>query len=449
MGTTTMHNTLMRRTRQASRLGERPFTSAALALVFLAFGNLAVPAVPRHVYLTWQGDTSGTITVNYQTLTPADSSKVCYDTQPREGRSDEYRYTATGSSHQIPGLPDGRWIHWVELKGLKPGTTYYFAAGDPRNGFTRERQFRTIPSSSKQLRFVTGGDMGVSADVAILLKHAAKLSPAFGMVGGDIAYAGDLLTNYTKWDTWLDLWETNMVTPAGYTVPMVLAIGNHEVRAGAPVSRENARFYFGYFAQDGERSYYSRTFGKNLAMLVLDSGHISPQSGAQAAWLDAQLAAYRNVPHRMAVYHVPLYPCYRAFEGGDSVKQRQVWLPIFDKYHITAAFENHDHAFKRTHLLRANKPDPRGTLYLGDGDWGMGARKVDATLRWYEAKAASLQHFWCVDVSRSRVEYRAVNKAGQVFDVFPPDAAGAKEAGEVYESLTRPKSPDAAKTSAP
>lgn len=417
-------------------------TVAATCSILLA---QSAPAAPRHVYLTWQGDTSRTITVNYQTLGAADSSQVYFDTKPRNGRPADYRRSAAGSSHQIEGLPDGIWIHWVELKELKPGKTYYFVAGDSRNGFTPERKFQTVPSGSGKLRFVTGGDIGVSPDVALLFQAAAKLSPAFGMVGGDIAYAGDLFTNTWKWDAWLDHWETNMVTPAGLTIPMVLAIGNHEVGPGAPISRKNARFYFQYFAQDSERSYYSRTFGKNLAIFLLDSGHVSPQPGEQTAWLEAQLAAHRNVPHRMAVYHIPLYPCYRPFEGGDSARERKFWLPLFDKYQLTAAFENHDHAFKRTKLLRDNKPDPQGTLYLGDGCWGMGARKVDATLRWYEAKAASFQHFWCVDVSRNRVEYRAVNKAGQVFDVYPPDAAGAGAAEKVYESLTQAKPPETLK----
>jgi hypothetical protein len=52
------------------------------------------------------------------------------------------------------------------------------------------------PSGSGKLRFVTGGDIGVSSDVALLFREAAKLSPAFGMVGGDIAYAGDLFSWY-------------------------------------------------------------------------------------------------------------------------------------------------------------------------------------------------------------------------------------------------------------
>ncbi len=422
-----------------SRLPHHPLIAPRLPAAFLSLIALTVSAAPRHVYLTWQGDTSRTITVNYQTFEPTETSTVYFDTKTRNGRHGDYRYTASGSTHQIPGLADERRVHWVELSKLTPGKTYYFIAGDPQHGFTAERKFRTVTSGVQSLRFVVGGDMGISSDGAELLQQSAKLSPAFGVVGGDIAYANDALTNFAKWDAWLDHWETNMVTPAGYTVPMVLAIGNHEVRGGTSAFMTNAQFFFRYFAQDHERSYCTRTFGKNVAMFLLDSGHISPHGGEQAAWLDAQLLAQRKVPNKFAVYHVPLYPSVRAFDGGGSVQGRQAWLPIFDQHHLTTAFEHHDHAFKRTPLLRENKSDPHGTLYLGDGCWGMAARKVDAERRWYEAKAASLQHFWCVDVNRSKVEYRAVDKTGQVFDVYPPNAAGAKAADKIYESLMRPK----------
>lgn len=402
------------------------FWTALLCLLALPAG-----AGPRHVYLTWQGDTSRTITVNYQTLEPTESSTVYFDTKPRHGRHGEYRYTAKGSAHQIQGLADERKIHWVELSGLAPGKTYYFIAGDPQRGFTAERRFHTVAAGSQRVRLVVGGDMGVGPDCAELLRESAKMSPDFGVVGGDLAYANDALANYAKWDAWLDHWETNMVTPAGDTIPMVLAIGNHEVGNGA------ANFYLRYFAQNGERTYYTRTFGKTVVMFLLDSGHLSPPGGEQAAWLDAQLGLHRDVPNKFAVYHVPLYPSVRAFEGGGSAAGRKAWLPLFDRHRLTAAFENHDHAFKRTRLLRENQPDPQGTLYLGDGCWGMAARKVDAQLRWYEAKAGSVQHFWCVDASRREVEYRAIDKTGRVFDVYPPTARGASAAETVYESLTR------------
>src|SRR5438477_1919757 len=82
-------------------------------------------AEPRHVYLTWQGDTSTTMTVNYQTMEAAQTSMVYYDTQPRQEKIGAYRFRSTGTRHKIKGLEDGRTIHWVELSHLKPGETYY------------------------------------------------------------------------------------------------------------------------------------------------------------------------------------------------------------------------------------------------------------------------------------------------------------------------------------
>jgi hypothetical protein len=157
----------------------------------------------------------------------------------------------------------------------------------------------------------------------------------------------------------------------------------------------------------------------------------------QAAWLDVQMQADAGFPYRFAVYHVPLYPGMRPFNGAGSVAGRNAWLTIFDKYRLTTAFEHHDHVFKRTKLLRNNQVDPQGTLYLGDGCWGMPARPISNERPWYEEKGASLQHFWMVDVSRKSVEYRAFNLEGKVFDVYPPNAHGAKEAEEVFASLKK------------
>ena len=62
----------------------------------------------------------------------------------------------------------------------------------------------------------------------------------------------------------------------------------------------------------------------------------------------------------------------------------------------------------------------------------MPARPVKDVLRWYEEKAASIQHFWLVDVAPKRVEYRAINKDGEIFDVYPSDVIGAEAAEKVY-----------------
>ena len=68
---------------------------------------------PLHVYLTWQGDTATTITVNYHTSFTA-PSQVYYDTLAHDGDSAAYAFRAAGKAHQIAGT-DGRWIHWIEF----------------------------------------------------------------------------------------------------------------------------------------------------------------------------------------------------------------------------------------------------------------------------------------------------------------------------------------------
>ncbi len=403
-------------------------------------------AAPRHVYLTWQHEeTADNITVNYQTMTGAEPtppvSEVLYDTESRGGDPTKYQFKAAGSSHKIQDLEDKRDVHWVDLTGLTPGATYYFIAGDAAHGYTAERKFRTISPYAESIRFVTGGDIGVSKDAITLFQHAAKQYPAFGLVGGDIAYANDDLKQIGRWDALLDNWETNMVTPDGFTVPMVMAIGNHEVRGGFSQSPAASRCYLGFFAQGfGEsKTYYSRRFGKNVAILALDSGHLASVGGDQSTWADSKLTQYRTVPHRFTVYHVPLYPSHREYEGPQSVMGRKFWGPIFDKHDITAAFENHDHTFKRSKRLRAGVPDPSGILYLGDGCWGQGARSVEPKTRDYLDKQGSIQHFWRVDVMGDRVEYRAVNKAGVVFDVYPSDSYGSEAADQAFELLTHPE----------
>ena len=116
--------------------------------LFILLQGLAV-AAPQHVYLTWQGDTSTTMTINYQTPAESSVSQVRYDTVARSDL-ESYRFSATGTAHKVPGMADGRAVRIVELSRLEPGTAYYFVAGDPQNGFSSERKFRTVPQVTKR-----------------------------------------------------------------------------------------------------------------------------------------------------------------------------------------------------------------------------------------------------------------------------------------------------------
>lgn len=401
-----------------------------------------------HVYLTWlSSDTSTALTINYHTpVVAAPVSQVFYDTVPRGGNPNDYAFAASGAAHQIPGLAQergaDRLIHVVEVTNLEPGGTYYFIAGDVQTGFSEERKFRTLPSDG-DIRLVTGGDIGIDPVVDDLFAAAAARSPDVALLGGDLAYVNGDLGEWRDWDTFLEKWGRNMITPDGYTIPMILAIGNHELTNGffqffRPL--QVAPFYFGLFAQEGagfsndRRSFFARDLGPRTRLFVLDTNHVTPALGAQRDWLATEMAALAPDTLSFALYHVPLYPSHRAF-GPISMSAliRDAWLPVFDLHGLDLAFENHDHMHKRTIPLTANAPADNGAVYLGDGAFGRSPRTGDqaqalddpANLEAlgltadYLAAWSSRRHFWLVDVPANPIDpvtFQAVDANGAVFD---------------------------------
>jgi len=121
------------------------------------------------------------------------------------------------------------------------------------------------------------------------------------------------------------------------------------------------------------------------------------------------------------VYHIPGYPSARPFDTGEnghiSTAIREHWSPLFEKYGVKIAFENHEHTFKRTHPIRNGKVDPKGVTYLGDGAWGVRTREphpVEKT--WYLAKAAPVRHLYLVTVYERQRHVLAIDSDGKIFD---------------------------------
>jgi Purple acid Phosphatase, N-terminal domain/Calcineurin-like phosphoesterase len=405
-------------------------------------------AAPLHIYLTWQGDTSTTMTVNVQTATP-DNITLRYDTTTQGGIPASYSQIQTGSTHQIPGLDTyvTRYIHTVELTGLAPGQVYYAIAGDAVNGYSPEFQFRTTPMD-EPLTFITGGDFDAVAATETMLIQAATHDPNFAVLGGDVAYVNGNLAQFAKWDTFLDWWELHMVTSTGNMIPLILAIGNHEVVLGYDQFADptgSAPFFFGYFAQSGagfsepRQAYFQRSFGSHTSLYILDTSHVTPIQ-TQAAWLTQQLQTDEH-RYKFAAYHFPMYPSHRSFSGPTPTALRTSWRPLFEAYHFVACFENHDHILKRTFPLTNNAPDPNGVLYLGDGCFGRPPRAGDQAQRLddpitypnelsslglstsYLAHWESTNHFWVVTIpagdpqNTQNISFQAYTETGTLLDI--------------------------------
>lgn len=368
----------------------------------------------NHVYLTWQHDPRTTMTVNFQSPEHYEHLKLAYDTTSHGGDVTAYPLTAEGMVHQIPGLQDGRYIYHIEATNLVPGGLYYFVLSADGESVTKEMRFRPLPGDDTPLRFIAGGDMSILPRAYQLTGLAARNDPMFALIGGDIAYDNGKLSSVWMWDRWFATWESNMVTSEDVLVPMVLAIGNHEVNDLEGSLEERAPFYYGFFAQGG-LPYFSRQIRDDTLLIVLDSGHTTPHA-VQVPWLEQTFKEHPDVKNSIAVYHVPLYPSHRDFEDPRCVAGRDNWLPLFDQYELSVAFENHDHSFKRSKVLKGNQVAETGTVYLGDGSFGVNPREAAITGRWYLEKASGTPHFWLVNIDREGLHCKAISQAEQTID---------------------------------
>lgn len=399
-------------------------TVAALTLSILVWscndqgGGQQSGKVTPYTYLTWrQADTATTITVNVHSDTTVKTLRVLFDADSAGGDLSKYRYSVDTTTRAISGV--SRLIHSADLTGLFPNSVHYFTIINPETNavVVSEKSFKTLPDDNTPLRLAVGGDMDVGSDVVTFNRLAASKSPQVALLGGDIAYDDGVLGNYTKWDTWLKYYTENMITPEGHLIPLIMAIGNHEVSGGYNGGLNKAPFWTNYFAQEPGKSYFSRKLNQDTVLFVLDSGHAVSHGGAQADWLTSEMQAHQSTKNRLAIYHVPLFPSVRSFSDANSSNGRKNWLSIFDNFGLTVAFENHDHALKRTKMLKGGKPttDGSGTLYLGDGCWGTGPRGVSSG-RDYIAHSEGSRHFWDVKISPSGMSFDALGSKGEVLD---------------------------------
>ncbi len=436
-------------------LTRRTGCAAAVALAVFLIGGCSGPAAepPWHsVHLTWQGDTSTTMTVNLVVEADGIGERLprSASVEWRSSGSEGEPRTIPGEALEIGGVPDVR-VYRFALRGLEPGGRYDFDILLDGRSAGPVRSFRTMPEEGP-VRLAAGGDVGAEPLSLALLTEAARRSPDLLAIGGDLAYANGLVSRWPRWRTWLEYVTEALVTPEGHTVPLVLSIGNHEVNVGreggVPASsppEQKAPFFFALFAQnqgggdapgDGGATYFRRGLGSVGVLYVLDSGHLVSHED-QAPWLAAHMEADAELPNRLGLYHVPLYPAHRSYEA--SAEGRDAWEEVFHHGRLTAAFENHDHVLKRSHPIRLGEvvAEGEGVLYLGDGCMGMDARTVDPVERWYIERSASEPHFWMAELSSEGAVFRAFDEDGRLLDLVTTGDVASPEAEVTLPELDR------------
>ena len=408
----------------------RGWSFAAVAVVAWNISLQAVAQDHVGVFVTWPDDPTTGMIVNWVNLYPRNTREVWF----RAADADDSAEWRNARAEHLQLEPSALQLRRVELTGLEPGTTYRFGIGDrpakPRDGW----RFRTMPARlDRPVRFVAGGDMMHDREsIDAMNRHAARLEPDFAFLGGDLAYANGV--SAMRWVDWLGSWTEAGAAADRRLIPLVVGIGNHEVRGGYDGEvPKDAPYYYGLFVRPGRRSYFAADAGDYLSLVMLDSGHTQPVPGAQAEWLAGTLAAREERPFLFVSYHYPAYGTAKGPREGlpidapRSAEIRAHWVPHLERFGVSAVFEHDHHTYKRSHRLRQHaRDDANGLLYLGDGAWGVGTRSVPTPEQgWWLARAESRNHLWCVDLRPAptagappTATIRAIDVAGDVFDEF-------------------------------
>jgi len=388
--------------------------AAALAAGPALLGRPAVAfadplARPDTLFLTWQRDPITTMTVQW---VGAEGAPPDILVSTALGVPASWHTTHT-TARPFP-FTDLR-VFRAELTGLTPGTEYRFRIGmSPQTN-----SFRTMPArATNTLQFVSGGDCGVNVHAAAVNILAARQDPYFAVIGGDLAY--DDGRSPQAMLGFLRSYSRHMIDTQGRLIPMVACLGNHEVAGGYGQSRSAAPLFLSLF--DGlfhDTTYATLDFGDYLSLVLLDTGHIAPIAGEQAAWLDRVLRDRVDRPHLIVANHVPAYPSYRPPDGldGTGAGNRQHWVPLFEKHNVDFVLEHHDHTFKRTHPLRGGHIDSNGIVYLGDGSWGQLRAPISPESRPYLAATGQAYHVTLHRLEGARRYHQALEESGKVVDV--------------------------------
>lgn len=322
---------------------------------------------------------------------------------------------------------EDRYQAWVDLNLLDSNTTYFVYGGYYQTEDSKEPiyssmyKFRTTPADGDVL-FVSGGDIEWSQTGIKLAKIAASKEPYFAIIGGDIAYEGGRMACYRRFDNFFFNWNQYMKTPLGYSIPMITAIGNHE-SGGFEQDKRQVGFYFDYFPQRTNASnlkdeplYHEHQITSHTNIIVLDSYIIEQRSERkQIDWLkDAMKTIHLN---KIAVYHTALYPSLPKSLLWNSQLLIKEWQPIFDQNNLTLGLEHHFHVFKRTFPIRANEVVEKGTIYLGDGSFG-----VDSNIKAEKSKYIDkLAQKGCINIIQSSINGLKVtvfDENGETLDNF-------------------------------
>jgi 3',5'-cyclic AMP phosphodiesterase CpdA len=256
------------------------------------------------------------------------------------------------------------------------------------------------PANTPLVRLAALGDSGTrganQAAVAAQIAAADKQGRPFDalLITGDLVYdEGEA-----------KLTDRSVVTPYAATfqrAEIIPSLGNHDVESdeGREIMRRLGR----------PAPVYVHDVGP-VKVVALDSNNVNSR---QTEWLGQVLAT----PSPATPWVIPImhHPPFSSGDHGSSMDVRRAWSPVFARNQVKLVLAGHDHSYERTN-------PQNGVTYIVTG--GGGADLYDVGRSGFTATSAKRHHFLDLNVFADRIEGRAIDKSGTVFDTFTIQKAG-------------------------
>jgi len=304
-------------------------------------------------------------------------------------------------------------IHTVRLPDLKPATTYFVQTEsqvDGRAVTSKWESFRTASLPGTGVKIAIVGDTQDHPEVNKQISDAifAERPDAFFVVG-------DLVGMGWKKEQWVHDFFGSM-RPLLSHVPLLPVIGNHD---------RNARIYYDLMAVPQPEYCYTYTTG-DVQFFATDTNRDVQPGSPQYQWLESALKA-STAKWKVALHHHPPYSSDDD-DFGDStmgqttdgeVKLRSL-SGLYDKYKVDLCFAGHIHSYERTYPIRAGKAvgEGEGTVYMVVGGGGGDPETFKTTRSVYSRVVRTGHHFSMIWVDSDRLELRAYDTEGRLFDIY-------------------------------
>jgi hypothetical protein len=309
-------------------------------------------------------------------------------------------------------------LHTVHIASLTAGTEYEYriAVGDRKSAW---KVFTTEPESTAFKTIIFGDSQSVDYSVWAKTAQTAwknHADAAFFINMGDLVDNGQ---DDIQWNAWVD-------GAAGLlaAIPAAPVMGNHETYS-LDWKMAQPEYYLSLFAlpengpPDLKRHAYSYDYG-DVHFSVLDTQQNELDEWhpdlleQQKAWLEKDLAAtqkkWKVVLMHRGVWQYPF--------NGPLDKIGQIFVPVFDKYHVDLVFTAHVHSYARTAALRNGRADRSGTVYITTGRSGekVWDKSPQKPMDEYFYNPLDMPNYLLLEANHDALKVSAFKQNGELFD---------------------------------